>query len=130
MLAPALLTWLVVGILDGGLEGLMIGTIVATWTLPIVVVWTFAGVAVHFIRTQAYWTEYRDGVPASYWLLSSAAALRRAGDGFNFADNTAKAIVPPTASTVTVARTRMLEKIYAKSGFRPVRDGKLVLVRP
>lgn len=131
MLLPGLIVGVAVSIMTGdNLQSLIAATSTSSWMITIVVVWTALGIIVQLTRTEAYRQGYRDGVPASYWLLSSAASLRRGGGGFAFASAEVQRIVPACDTVVTVARTRTLEKIYKRYGFRPVRPHKLVLVRP
>lgn len=110
--------------------GLLAGAEASGWMVRIVIVWTVLGAAVQLLRTEVYRQGYRDGVPKSYWFLSSAASLRQGGGGFAFALAEVQKVVPPSATIVTVARTDVLRKIYQRHGFRRVRAGKLVVQRP
>ncbi len=82
MLLPGVAAGLIAGSANGeSLQGWIVGMRVTAWVLLAAVVWTFIGLAVQLSRTRAYRQGYRDGVPASYWFLSSAATLHRSGDG-------------------------------------------------
>lgn len=131
MLLPGVAVGLIAGSANGeSLQGWVVGMRVTAWVL-LVVVWTFVGLAVQLSRTRAYRQGYRDGVPAWYWFLSSAATMHRSGDGgFAFVLVQAQRFVPTGATIVTVTRTEALLKIYERYGFRRVRGEKLVLIRP
>lgn len=100
MLLPGVVVGVIVSSANGDpLEGLIVGTRVTAWALFVVVVWTAVGLAVHLSRTRAYRQGYRDGVPASYWFLSSAATLHRSGGGgFAFVLAQARHVVPTGAT--------------------------------
>lgn len=127
---PCLIVSLVADVVTGGgLEGVVAAVSAIWWAAGVIFFWSVLGTVVHLTRTEAYRQGYRDGVPVSYWLLSSAASLRHGG-GFAFVFAEAQRVVPSGATVVTVARTDTLRKIYERNGFHRVRPGKLVLVRP